>query len=78
MLSWQMKNISIFLLLLLLLWFGAAIVRLENVRYANETNACPSFDPSQPTSLVERHACLDQVETRTSPFWHLLYGLGLL
>lgn len=75
---WRMKNLLIFLLLLLLIWFGSAVVRLENIGYANDLNMCPSFDPSQPNSVAERRACLDEIQTRTSFVWHLLYGLRIL
>jgi hypothetical protein len=57
------------------LWFGAAIVRLENQRYALSLDMCSG---STPEKLLRQHDCLANVQTRTSPIWHLLYGLRLL
>lgn len=70
-----MKNIFIFVLLGALFWFGSAIVRLENIRYANDLSMCQRFEADRPSTALERYNCLDSVETRTSFFWHLLYGL---
>jgi hypothetical protein len=68
-----MKNILIFALLGLLIWFASVIVRLENYRYANSVGFC-----SEHTDLVQKSRCLNETETRTSPLWHLVYALGLL
>ncbi|AML50587.1 hypothetical protein RC74_04235 [Falsihalocynthiibacter arcticus] len=73
-----MKNLIIFLLSVLLIWFGSTIVRLENINYANILNMCPAFVPSQPSTFTETQECFDEVQTRTSFIWHLLYGLKLI
>lgn len=70
-----MKNLVILVLLGLLVWFGATIVRLENYRYAAQLGMCSDYSAIQ---LVERHRCLSETQTRTSSFWHLVYALGLL
>lgn len=69
------KNLVILVLLGLLVWFGATIVRLENYRYAAQLGMCREYTLAQ---LVERDRCLREKQTRTSPFWHLAYALGLL
>ena len=69
------KSITIAVLLAALMWFGSAIIRLENQRYALELELCGNWSPER---SVERSECLDQVRTRTSPFANLLYGLNLL
>lgn len=62
-------------LLALNVWFGEAIVRLENQRYALSLDMCSG---STPEKLRSQHDCLVTVQTRTSPLWHLLYGLRIL
>ena len=57
-------------LALALVWFGATIVRLENIRYANEIGMCDEQQPS-----VSYNRCIDEVETRVHPIFHLYYGL---
>ena len=57
----------------LLVWFGATIVRLENQNYAMRTGMCDVFNPAKPS--LESSRCLDEVETRTSSAWHLFYAL---
>lgn len=68
-----MKNILIFALVGLLIWFASVIVRLENYRYASSVGFC-----SEHADLVQKSRCLNETETRTSPLWHLVYALGLL
>ncbi len=63
------------LLLVLLVWFGATIVRLENQNYAMLLGMCGEFDPGDLQSVIERNSCLQEVEMRTSPLWHLYYAL---
>lgn len=68
-----------------LIWFGVTIVRLENQNYAmllaigGVDKSCLRPGPvpggSDPVFLGE---CLNRKETRTSPFWHLAYGLRLI
>ncbi len=69
------KNIIILTLSLLLVWFGVSLVRVENQRYALLLETCGSLTPD---NLVTRMECLKNVETRTGPIYHLIYGLGLL
>lgn len=68
----QMHATLILVLIAMLVWFGATIVRLESYRYAVEVGLCGTFGPLQ---LVERQACLDSAETRTSWVWHLYSAL---
>lgn len=66
-----MKNVVIAVLLLLVVWLSATVVRLENFRYATAVGFC-----SEPkVSVVERYECLKSKETRTNDFWHLFYAL---
>ena len=69
------KNLTIALLAAMLVWFGTAIVRLEQYRYASMLAMCGPLDP---LTLGKRELCLQKAETRTSPVYHLLYGLDLL
>jgi hypothetical protein len=69
------KNLFILLLSALLIWFGSVIVELENYRYAAFLGMCSEYPSHQP---VERRECFENTQTRTSPFWHLAYALGLL
>lgn len=69
------KNLTIMLLAGTLVWFGSAIVRLERYHYASMLGMC---GPVEPLTLGERELCLQKAETRTSPFYHLLYGLKIL
>ena len=66
---------TIALLAGMLVWFGTAIVRLERYHYASMLGMCGQIDPLR---LGKREVCLQKAETRTSPFYHLLYGLGVL
>lgn len=56
-------------------WFGAAIVRLENQRYALSLGMCSG---ATPVELLRQHECLANVTTRTGPLAHLIYGLRIL
>ena len=62
-------------LLALVLWFGATIVRLENENYAMRIGMCGEHNPADFESIMTRNRCLEEVETRTSPVWHLFYAL---
>jgi hypothetical protein len=73
-----MKNLTIFVLFVLVIWFASTIVRLENINYANDLNMCRAFIPDQPSSIAERQKCLSEVQTRASFIWHLLYGLKII
>ena len=67
-----MKNLLIVSLVSCIAWFGSAIIRLENERYALSIGMC------QTDTGVADPVCLADVETRTSFLWHLAYGLRLL
>lgn len=67
-----MKNILIVLLVVILVWFASVIARLENYRYANSIGMC-----SEHVDLIQKEKCLNAQETRTGPFWHLAYALGI-
>lgn len=54
----------------LALWLGAALVRVENERYALFLGMCRASD-----GLLVDASCLAKVETRTSWVWHLMYAL---
>ncbi len=63
------KNIIIAVLLAIIIWFGAVIIRLENFHYATTVGFCAEV------SVSERAKCLEEKETRTNPLWHLFYAL---
>lgn len=62
------KNVIIIALLVLVIWFGAVIVRIENERYALSIGACG------PTPATELPDCA-RFPTRTHWWWHLYYAL---
>lgn len=62
-------------LLALNLWFAMAIIRIENQRYALSLGMCPTDTPEH---LLNHFNCIEKVETRTNPVFHLIYGLGIL
>lgn len=57
------------ILLVLIFWLGAALVRAENERYAMYVGLC-KYDP---LTLIGK--CLENVQTRTAWWWHLFYAL---
>lgn len=73
-----MKNLLILCLLAALIWFGSVIAKLENYRYANSMGMCSEHGSFYISELIARETCLNQTKTRTSPFWNLAYGLGVL
>ena len=72
------RNWAIGALTLVIIWFGASIVRLENERFTLELEICGRFDPANPPSLVARDKCLVKAQTRTHAIYNLLYGLKLI
>lgn len=64
------KNVVICFLIVMILWLAISLVRVENQRYALSLGMCA--DPPWP---IPNRQCLRQVETRTSPLWHLFYAL---
>ncbi|HJO67440.1 MAG TPA: hypothetical protein QF469_19145 [Sphingomonas sanguinis] len=71
----SLKGSIIVSLLILLFWFGAAIVRLENARYAASLGMCDQY---RGVTLGERGACLEGARTRTNWVYNLLYGLRVI
>lgn len=71
------KNILIGLLIILLIWFSSTIIRLENYHYANQVGSCDfdKFDGNLIKKKVLQTQCFENVQTRTSPLWHLYYAL---
>lgn len=72
----MVKNLIITALLLVVLALSAAVVRLESYHYASQVGMCSEFQPGNPLENGKRHECLHRQQTRTSPLWHLFYGLG--
>ena len=70
--------IVITLLSVTLFFMTAAVVRLENYRNANFVGYCAEHDGKDPVARIKREVCLEEKQTRTSWFWHVLYGLKLL
>lgn len=71
------KNVFIAGLVVMVVWFGSAIVRLENYHYASMLGMCGNAEPVG-LRIVEREDCLMSTQMRTSPLWHLLYGLQII
>jgi len=72
--------VTIAILLIMIVVLGRAVVRLENYHYASEAGTCEKFkfDASDPQKWQAREDCLNNTETRTHWFWHILYGTGVL
>ncbi len=68
------EKIIIAVLLVILIWFCTAIVRLENYHYAVQVGFCQEYSN---LDLVKKDECLNKTETRTNWTWHLLYGLKI-
>ena len=58
-------------LLLLIVFLCSRIVHIENQRYALFLGMCAS----PPEDARPALRCLETVQTRTSPLWHLYYAL---
>ena len=69
---------AIAVLSLTVMTLGAAVVRLENYRYANFLGLCGEYGTVDPMQRVKREDCLESTQTRTHWFWHILYGLKVL
>lgn len=65
------STVLVLLLLALLVWFGSALARVENERYAIQVGLC-TFSPTDPPALFD---CLEKAETRTGWWWHIFYAL---
>ncbi|KRR26466.1 hypothetical protein CQ14_02985 [Bradyrhizobium lablabi] len=56
-----------------------SVVRLENYRYADSVGMCSElFSREDVRKRVERELCLENSQTRTHWFWHILYGTKIL
>ena len=70
------ERIGLAVAVLLIVWLSAALVRVENQRYALEVGLCR--DKTWPTSSgpgSNDFKCLETVQTRTAWYWHLFYAL---
>jgi hypothetical protein len=61
---------AFFASVLVIVWLSAALVRVENERYAMAVGMC--FDKA--VQLPDL-ACVKKVQTRTAWWWHLFYAL---
>lgn len=61
----------------LLVWFGSAIIRLEQYHYASMLGVC-GHAPDELAHLRQQICLTKRHNLRTSPAWDLAYGLGLL
>ena len=77
-----MRALAIAALLVVVVVLGRSVVRLENYDYANQVGLCDKFEvPGLRLDMKQyeaREACLNNTETRTHWFWHILYGTGVL
>lgn len=71
--STMTKNTIIALLVALLIWFGTALARTENERYALMLNMCPRHE----NNALLPPDCTG-VQTRSNWAWHVVYALGIL
>lgn len=67
--------ILVVVLLGVTLWFGSAIIRLENYHYASQVGFCDELSGLE--NLIQKDQCLNEAQTRTNSFRHLLYGLKI-
>jgi hypothetical protein len=74
------------ILLGLTLGLSAVVVKIENQRYALLVGVCPSGTEFHEALLAkgpsaigdaktDPAACLKNVQTRTSPLWHIFYAI---
>jgi hypothetical protein len=71
-----MRTVLLALSVALNLWLAVTVVRLENYHYATQTGMCERGAAHDHLAFASYQKCLDQVETRTSPLWHLYYALA--
>ncbi len=69
--------------LLVNIWFGLSIVRLEKFHYSTQIGLCSQqkFIDKQiirEYDELKMYVCLSKSEPRTSDWWNLLYGLKIL
>ena len=77
----RMKLIALALaagLVVMALWLGSAVIRLENYREANLAGMCSHYNIADPIQRIQREDCLLNARTRTRWWRHLLHGTGIL
>lgn len=67
----MIKNFIIGLLILAVVAFGSALVRVENERYALSLGMCPGPVAGMSPDM----ACVSKTETRTGWWWHIYAAL---
>ena len=71
------KNYTILILLILVIWLGKSLIRIENERMALLQAAAYGTCPLDHLDPLEFKRCLDATETRED-IWHLFYALEIL
>jgi hypothetical protein len=64
------ERIGLAAAVLLIVWLSAALVRVENERYAMFVGMCWNDKLKVPDP-----ACVRKAKTRTAWYWHLFYAL---
>lgn len=64
------ERVALVVAVALIVWLSAALVRVENERYALFVGTCRD----SATGYVSGE-CLAKVETRTGWYWHVFYAL---
>jgi len=72
------KNSTILILLILVIWLGKSLIRIENERMALFQAAAYGTCTLDHSDPIEFFRCLDTTETRTSNILHLFYALKIL
>ncbi|ANL71902.1 hypothetical protein AMC83_CH01919 [Rhizobium phaseoli] len=71
-----MRTILLLLSVLLNVWLGLAVIRLENYHYAVQMGRCAEWNTATGSGVfASREACLNSQKMRTSPWWNLFWGL---
>ena len=69
------KNLLIAALAVCTLYLAAVAARLENYHYASFLGMCAQYKVESPPQNLQRHKCLHESATRTSPLWHLFFAV---
>lgn len=64
------ERIGLAVAVLLIVWLSAALVRVENERYAMQVGMCWND-----TLKLPDLTCIEKAQTRTAWYWHLFYAL---
>lgn len=64
------ERVALLVSVLLIVWLSAALVRVENQRYAMQVGMCWDEALKLPDPI-----CVERSETRTAWYWHLFYAL---